>query len=189
VRHPPITPTTVALRVRPCPLHMCVTRPPPSQLPPPPLIGHMYVWAACGVARSSRSRRRRVQLRKPQRPSASDASDLNEGSIEQPLSTPLCALMRAWRGARARRRNPLTCAEGGMQLMPARLCCAGNVGARPRCPRMPTAGDGGEGRMRRSPCVVSSVTFFFCFRVYSRTNFFIRFRTPLADPMACAIWQ
>ena len=59
--------------------------------------------------------------------------------------------------------------------MPARLCCAGNVGARPRCPRMPTAGDGGEGRMRRSPCVVSSVTFYF----------FIRFRTPLADPMAC----
>ena len=66
-----------------------LSRPPSS---PPPLIGHMYVWAACGVARSPRSRRRRVQLRKPQRPSASDASDLNEGSIEQPLSTTIVCI-------------------------------------------------------------------------------------------------
>ena len=70
--------------------------------------------------------------------------------------------MRAWRGARARRRNPLTCAEGGMQLLPACLRCAGNVGA-----SVATAGARGAGRGRRLLFI-----------------FLRRFRTPLADPMA-----
>ena len=69
--------------------------------------------------------------------------------------------------------------------MPARLCCAGNVGARPRCPRMPTAGDGGEGRMRRSPCVVSSVTFYFLYGLGLRLQ--IQWPVYLAVTARCVV--
>ena len=71
--------------------------------------------------------------------------------------------------------------------MPARLCCAGNAGARPRCPRMPTAqgsGDGGEGH---APVVVCGRRLLFIFLYGLGLRLQIQWPVYLAVTARCVV--